>query len=210
MKSVSDTIPDQTEGLDTPMMRQYLAIKAQYSDCLLFFRLGDFYELFADDAKLAAPLLGIVLTSRDKKVPMAGVPYHAVEQYLHKLIQAGYKVAICEQVGEIGQGNKLVEREVVRIVTPGTVLDEASLERKKNNYLAAVAWQGKMIGLAYADLSTGEFQATQFSDTTTLWDELTRLQPAECLLAPDRYNQATLLAQFKQSGAANIVCEQHW
>ena len=192
------------------MMRQYQAIKQEYPDCLLLFRLGDFYELFCEDAKIGAQLLGIVLTSRDKKIPMAGIPYHAVEQYLPKLVQAGHKVAICEQVGQVEKGNKLVEREVIRIVTPGTVLDDKSLERKKNNYLVAVEWGSKQIGLALVDLSTAEFKTTQLSDPQTLLDEITRLQPAECLLAPAVYNDPAKLGQLKQAGAQNLVAEHRW
>ena len=121
----------------TPMMKQYIEIKKQYNDCLLFFRMGDFYELFLDDAHIGAKILNIVLTGRakgkDGRVPMAGVPYHAVDSYISKLVKAGYKVAICEQITEPNKYG-IVEREVIRIVTPGTVLDEQTLEKKKNEY----------------------------------------------------------------------------
>ena len=148
----------------TPMMRQYLAIKKQYPDCLLFFRLGDFYELFMDDAKVGSKTLGITLTSRDKvkdgRIPMAGVPYHAGDSYLAKLVKAGYKVAICEQTS-VPNGTGIVDREVVRIVTPGTVLDEKNLEQKENNYLVSISYFGNDLGIAFADISTGDLQATQ-------------------------------------------------
>lgn len=191
------------------MMQQYLKIKQANPDCLLFFRLGDFYELFQDDAKIGAHILGITLTSRDGTIPMAGVPYHAVDTYLNKLIQAGYKVAICEQVSEPGK-TKLVEREVIRIVTPGTVLDDRSLERKENNYLVAIEWQSNVIGLAYADLSTAEFRTTEFANEQDLCNELTRLRPAECLISPLIFNQPEKLAKLKRSGARNLVCEHRW
>ena len=119
------------DPLETPMMKQYLQIKQEYEDCILFFRMGDFYEMFLDDAKTAAQVLDITLTSRSKggprEIPMAGVPYHAVDSYLAKMVKAGYKVAICEQMTAPG-ASKIVEREVVRVVTPGTVLDERSLD----------------------------------------------------------------------------------
>src|SRR3990172_1635480 len=122
----------------TPMMKQYIKIKKEYSDCLLFFRLGDFYELFMEDAEIGTQVLDITLTARPNgksgKIPMAGVPYHAVDSYLAKLVKAGYKVAICEQVSEPNKYG-IVEREVVRIVTPGTILDEKALNRKENNYI---------------------------------------------------------------------------
>src|SRR6266498_3985205 len=131
----------------TPMMKQYQDIKSQYPDCLLLFRLGDFYELFLEDAHIGAQVLDITLTARpegkDGRVPMAGVPYHALDSYLSKLVKAGYKVAICEQVSEPNKYGS-VDREVVRIVTPGTVLDEKSLERKENNYIMSLALDGSV------------------------------------------------------------------
>lgn len=212
MSTVPKKIPQNGEtspDLSTPMMQQYLHIKQENPDCLLFFRLGDFYELFLEDAKIGAHILGITLTSRDGTIPMAGVPYHAVETYLNKLIQAGYKVAICEQVSEPGK-SKIVEREVIRIVTPGTVLDDRSLEQKENNYLAAIDWQGQEIGLALADLSTAEFQATQLETEQELLNEVTRIKPAELLVSPEIYNQPEKLAKLKNSGAKNLVCEHRW
>jgi len=183
------------------MMRQYAQIKAENPDCLILFRLGDFYELFEDDAKVGSEILGIVLTSRDGKVPMAGVPYHALDQYLGKLIAAGHKVAICEQVTE-PDGKGLVERAVIRIVTPGTILDENTLQQKENNYLVAVEWGKKEIGLAVVDVSTGEFRVTSFagdleSQKEQLRDELSRLAPAEGILAPKTYDSPDCLSWLK-------------
>jgi DNA mismatch repair protein MutS len=153
----------------TPLMSQYQAIKSKYPDCLLFFRLGDFYELFGDDAKKAAKELDIVLTSRgagkEQKVPMCGVPYHAVENYLNRLLEKGYKVAICEQLEEAKPGKGIVKRDVVRVVTPGTILNAAYLDQANNNYILSLCHKQDHIGCAWSDISTGEFQVTQFSST---------------------------------------------
>jgi DNA mismatch repair protein MutS len=153
------------DAASTPLMRQYHAIKQQVPGALLMFRLGDFYELFFDDAVTAAKELEITLTARNKEkgtaIPMCGVPYHAAEGYIAKLIGRGFRVAICDQVEEAGQGKKLVRREVTRIVTPGTATDAHLLRSHENNYLAAVALSGNRAGLAYVDVSTGEFRATE-------------------------------------------------
>ncbi|MGH9638998.1 MAG: DNA mismatch repair protein MutS, partial [Bryobacteraceae bacterium] len=151
----------------TPLMRQYYAAKKQVPGALLFFRLGDFYELFYDDAITAARELGITLTSRNKErgepIPMCGVPHHAAEGYLSRLIQSGYRIAICEQMEEPGPGKKLVRREVTRIVTPGTATDSSVLRSHENNYLAGVLRKGMRAGLAYVDVSTGEFRTTELA-----------------------------------------------
>ncbi len=171
----------------TPMMRQWHRFKRRYSDAILFFRAGDFYEMFHEDAEIAARELGITLTSRGrergKPVPLAGVPYHAVESYLVKLVRKGYKVAICEQVEDPKQAKGLVRREVVRVVTPGTLTEAA--EEKCNNYLAAVLLRDRRAGVAYADLSTGEFACGEFSGERAeqeVLDLLASLSPAECLV----------------------------
>ena len=170
----------------TPMMQQYLAIKAEHADKLLFYRMGDFYELFFDDAVEAARLLDITLTARGQAdgepIKMAGVPYHAVEQYLARLVKLGKSVAICEQMGEPGAGKGPVERKVVRIVTPGTLTDSALLEDKSPNRIAAFALVKKQAALAWAALESGEFK-TKIIETDTLADELARLQAAELLVA---------------------------
>jgi DNA mismatch repair protein MutS len=175
----------------TPLMQQYQAIKARYPHALLLFRLGDFYELFYEDAITAARELQITLTSRNREkgqpIPMCGVPYHAAEGYIARLIRAGFKIAICDQMEQPGPGKKLVRREVVRVITPGTATDVAVLDARENNFLAAVARHssGQLIGLAYVDLSTGEFQATEFSGQNSdeaLRDELQLLHPRETLL----------------------------
>ncbi len=172
-------------------MQQYHAIKARYPQALLLFRLGDFYELFYEDAMIASRELQITLTSRNREkgqpIPMCGVPYHAAEGYLARLIRAGFKVAICDQMEQPGPGKKLVRREVVRVVTPGTATDVGVLDIRENNFLAAVArhTSGSSIGLAFVDLSTGEFQATEFSGPRAdeaLREELQLLRPRETLL----------------------------
>ena len=171
----------------TPLMRQYAAVKKEHPTALLFFRLGDFYELFFDDAIVAAKELQITLTSRNKEkgiaVPMCGVPYHAAEGYIGKLIRKGFKVAICEQVEDPRVAKKLVRREVTRVVTPGTAAD-SSLNSDENNFLAALAQVGDRVGFAALDLSTGEFRATEFAGETALrrvQEELEQLRPKELL-----------------------------
>ena len=171
----------------TPLMRQYSAIKKEHPNALLFFRLGDFYELFFDDAVLAARELQITLTSRNKEkgvaIPMCGVPYHAAEGYISKLIRRGFKVAVCEQVEDARLAKKLVRREVTRVVTPGTSAD-SSLNAEENNFLAAVATVGDRVGFAALDLSTGEFRATEFvgeSAGRRIQEELEQLRPKEML-----------------------------
>src|SRR5882762_177452 len=175
----------------TPLMQQYHAIKSRYPHALLLFRLGDFYELFYEDAILAARELQITLTSLNREkghpIPMCGVPYHSADGYIARLIRMGFKVAICDQMEQPGPGKKLVRREVVRVITPGTATDGAVLEAKENNFLAAVFQDtvANVIGLAFVDLSTGEFQCTEFSGPQSeeaLRDELQLLHPRETLL----------------------------
>ncbi|MBE5313954.1 MAG: DNA mismatch repair protein MutS [Xanthomonadales bacterium] len=172
----------------TPLMRQFFAAKAEHPDVLLFFRMGDFYELFYDDARKAARLLDITLTQRGSSggapIPMAGVPVHAYEGYLARLVALGESVAICEQIGDPALAKGLVERKVVRIVTPGTVTDEALLQERRDTLLMAVARGKKAIGLAWADLAGGRFKVTEVVDEDALLSEIARLEPAE-LLIPD-------------------------
>ncbi|MGA9530153.1 MAG: DNA mismatch repair protein MutS [Terriglobales bacterium] len=188
----------------TPLMRQYAAIKKEHPTALLFFRLGDFYELFFDDAVLAARELQITLTSRNKEkgvdIPMCGVPYHAAEGYISKLIRRGFKVAVCEQVEDPRFAKKLVRREVTRVVTPGTAADSA-LNAEENNFLAAVATFGDRAGFAALDLSTGEFRATEFAGETAarrIQEELEQLRPKEIL-----YGSSAPL--FERSGSSVAI-----
>lgn len=206
----------EQQNFTTPMMIQYHEIKQAHPDCLLFFRLGDFYELFLDDALVGARILGITLTGRPKgrdgRIPMAGVPFHAVDMYLAKLVKAGYKVAICEQI-TLPQSKGIVERKVVRVVTPGTLTDEKALEKKENNFLVSVAFHKKTVGLAAVDMSTGEFFVTQFSENEwkkKLSDELTKLQPTECILAESAYNQSDILLALSAHSGLNIYSFPLW
>ncbi len=171
----------------SPLMQQYKDLKSQYPDAILFCRVGDFYETYYEDAEIAARTLSITLTSRDKTsewgpVPMAGVPYHAIDSYLYKMVKASYAVAICEQMEDPKEAKGLLKREVIRVITPGTVTDPKALERKANNYLVAISHKQKQYGLAHVDLSTGEFSVTELEAETKLLAELTRIFPAECLL----------------------------
>jgi DNA mismatch repair protein MutS len=181
----------------TPMMAQFLSIKEQHPDVLLLYRMGDFYETFFDDAKIAAAELELTLTSREggkggERIPMAGVPHHALETYLPRLIAKGYRVAICEQMEDPAQAKGLVRREVVRLVTPGTVLESVMLKDKLNNYLAAIAQGPGGYGVAYCDISTGEFAVTELPDAAAARQELDRLGVVECLvpLPPNQWLQS--------------------
>ncbi|MGI5911798.1 MAG: DNA mismatch repair protein MutS [Syntrophomonadaceae bacterium] len=168
------------------MIQQYLEIKQQHQDAILFFRLGDFYEMFFEDAQIASRELDIVLTARDGgdgKVPMCGVPYHAVNNYLSRLITRGYKVAICEQIEDPRDAKGIVKREVIRIVTPGTVIEDSMLLENENNYLAAIVEVRELIGFAYIDISTSEFKVCEINQPAQLKNELQRLAPVECLIA---------------------------
>jgi DNA mismatch repair protein MutS len=183
-------VPEATTDPQTPLMRQYLAAKRQHPDALLFFRLGDFYELFFDDAKTASRELQITLTARDKErsVPMCGVPYHAAENYIARLLRKGYRVAICDQMEDPKLTKKIVRREVTRVLSPGTALDP-SLAAEQNNYLAAVHLAQEAAGLAFLDLSTGDFRATEFSGpgaTAQCLEELLRLTPSELIFPASR------------------------
>ena len=170
----------------TPMMQQYMDVKSKYKDCILFYRLGDFYEMFFEDALTASRELELTLTGRDcglsERAPMCGVPYHAVETYLNRLIEKGYKVAICEQMEDPALAKGLVERDVIRVVTPGTVIESGMLDERSNNFLLSVCFSGEKAGLAFADVSTGEFFVHQVEDAGhTLADEVTRISPVEII-----------------------------
>ena len=192
----------------SPMMQQYLAIKSQHADKLVFYRMGDFYELFLDDAVEAAKLLDITLTTRGQMdgvpIKMAGVPFHAAEQYLARLVKMGKSVAVCEQVGEVGAGKGPVERKVVRIVTPGTLTDAAFLEDKETNRIVAVNADKKNVAIAWASLQSGEFK-TKLTTADKLADELARLQAAEILLP-----EGKSLSDGFQATSANITRLNSW
>lgn len=182
----------------TPMMRQYQRIKNLYNDCILFFRLGDFYEMFGDDAVTASQLLSITLTSRNKSdtdnMPMCGVPYHAANRYIVKLTSAGKKVAICEQMSDPTLPG-IVERDVVKVITPGMTFDEHILDEKSNNFVISIYPKGDYFGFAYIDVTTGEFHAAEISGYATLHAELTRLSPRECVMHSSFLNDTS--SQFQ-------------
>ena len=195
------------------MMEQYRAIKEQHSDAILFFRLGDFYEMFFEDARTASRELEIVLTARDGgaagKVPMCGVPFHSADTYIAKLIEKGYRVAICEQVEDAKQARGLVKREVIKVITPGTVLDNLMLEEGHNNYLVAVVEGEECLGLAAVDVSTGEFRATEMGGPEArswLCSELYRLDPSECLI-PAWNSGESVVHEFSQQMQQVVITE---
>lgn len=185
--SSDSTVP----GFDahTPLMKQYLRFKAKYRDAILFFRMGDFYEMFYDDAKIASQVLGIALTSRAHgkaaNVPLAGFPHHALDAYLTKMVKAGYKVAICEQVEDPKKAKVVVRRDVLEVVTPGTVLTDSLLDTKRNNFLVALYLKGERCGLAAADVSTGDFLAGEFP-LSQLKEQVLRAEPAELLVSEEQ------------------------
>lgn len=203
-----NTVTDRV--FTTPMMIQYSQIKSEYSDCLLFFRLGDFYELFLDDAEIGARVLGLTLTARprgkDGHIPMCGVPYHSANGYISKLLKHGYKIAICEQVSE--PDNKgIVEREVVRIVTAGTLVSDKNLDSKSNNFIMAAYLGKNKIGIAVADLSTGAFycKETDSNELVTVLSQINaRFAPIECILCTTNYKNMDLLKVLKSSKDLNI------
>ena len=169
----------------TPMMQQYVKTKAEYKDCILFYRLGDFYEMFYEDALTASRELEITLTGKncglEERAPMCGVPYHAVDGYLNRLVSKGYKVAICEQVEDVSQAKGLVKREVVRIATPGTNLDTQALDETKNNYLMCISYIADRYGVSVADVTTGEYLVTEIGSSGKLFDEIYRFMPSELI-----------------------------
>ena len=183
----------------TPMMQQYLKIKSQYQDCLLFFRLGDFYEMFFEDAKEASRVLEITLTKRDAKkenpIPMCGVPYHSANSYIETLINNGYKVAICEQMEDPKQTKGMVKREVVKVVTPGTMMEQGGMDENQNNYILSFIQNENGYALSYCDVSTGELKATNFEDESTLINEIITINPNEIVVREDLKKQISLTTE---------------
>ncbi len=186
----------------SPMMRQYMETKAEYPDCILFYRLGDFYEMFFEDAIVASKELEITLTGKDcglkERAPMCGVPYHAVDAYLGKLVQKGYKVAIGEQVEDPKLAKGLVKREVVRVVTPGTILSSQTLDEERNNYLMCIVYIDKLFGIAIADVSTGDFRVTEVKEGQMLLDEIYKFTPSEVLCNEAFYMSGISLDSLKE------------
>ena len=194
----------------TPMMKQYLEIKEQNPDSILFFRLGDFYEMFAEDAKLASRELDLTLTSRDKgkrakpeeeQIPMCGIPYHASEAYIARLIAKGYKVAICEQLEDPAAAKGLVRRDIIRVVTPGTVTDASCLDEKSSNFICAVYADSRSAGIAFCDITTGRAHLTAFTGKERMEhavNELGRFSPAEAVLNDGAYSETALTAALRE------------
>ena len=206
----------------TPMMQQYWQLKNQHPDQIMFYRMGDFYELFYDDAKKAAHLLDITLTSRGQSagqaIPMAGIPHHSVEGYLAKLVKLGESVVICEQVGDPATSKGPVERQVVRIITPGTITDEALLDEYQDSLIAAILGEEQLFGLAVLDISSGRFQVQEVQNENSLLAELARYNPAELLLPEDspllgllpaqRSRQQRPVWEFDIDSAHKALCQQ--
>jgi len=198
----------------TPMMKQYMETKSQYQDCILFYRLGDFYEMFFDDALTASRELEITLTGKncgqEERAPMCGVPYHAVEGYLNKLVSKGYKVAICEQMEDPKQAKGIVKREVVRIVTPGTNVDTQALDETKNNYIMCIVYIADRYGISVADISTGEYLVTELPDSSRLLDEISRFVPAEIICNEAFYMSGMDLDGLKDRFGTTIYSLESW
>ena len=171
----------------TPMMRQYMEIKDKYQDCILFYRLGDFYEMFFEDAKTASKELELVLTGREcgleERAPMCGIPFHAATNYISRLVSKGYKVGICEQIEDPAQAKGIVKRDVIKVITPGTFSEANGEEEYKNTYIMAIYNQDGYYGVASSDISTGEFKTTFFKELkTTLLDEVSKISPKEVIV----------------------------
>ena len=198
----------------TPMMQQYMAIKEQYKDCILFYRLGDFYEMFYDDALTASRELEITLTGKncgqEERAPMCGVPYHAVDVYLNKLVAKGYKVAICEQAEDPKQAKGIVKREVIRIVTPGTNLSQQALDEGRNNYLMCLVYDNNQFGLAITDISTGDFYTTEVATLKELYDEIHRFSPSEIICNDSFYMSGASLDDFKDRLHVSVSTLDMW
>lgn len=196
----------------TPMIRQYARIKKEYPDSILFFRLGDFYEMFFEDAKIASKVLGIALTSRNKldknPVPLCGVPYHSAEPYLAKLLSSGHKVAICEQVEDPKLAIGVVERKVVKVLTPGVILDSENLESNSNNYITSIYYDGTTYSVSFCDISTGEFKVSCFDDRNDLITELSRLEPREVLVQESLLNGDGYFNSFLNSSLRPLITKQ--
>jgi DNA mismatch repair protein MutS len=199
----------------TPMVQQYLAIKQQYPDAILFYRMGDFYEMFFEDAKTASQILDIALTSRNKNdeepIPMCGVPHHAARGYIARLIEQGFKVAICEQVEDSAKAKGLVKRDVVRVITPGVVVDTDILDAGSNNFLMALSsWEGRY-GIAHLDISTGAFKVTESDDFEKIADECKRIEPRETLVAESHREVPDIKMLIETLGETSVnTLEDKW
>ena len=198
----------------TPMMQQYMETKEQYKDCILFYRLGDFYEMFFEDAITVTKELDITLTGKncglEERAPMCGVPYHAVEGYLNRLVQKGYKVAICEQVEDPKLAKGIVKREVVRIVTPGTNLNVQALDESKNNYIMCIVYSVDKYGISIADVTTGDFFVTEVDNERKLLDELNKFLPSEIICNEAFYMSGINITDIKERLNIAITSLDAW
>ena len=198
----------------TPMMQQYMQTKKEYPDCILFYRLGDFYEMFFDDALIASKELEITLTGKncglEERAPMCGVPYHSVDGYLNRLVSKGYKVAICEQTEDPSTAKGLVKREVVRIVTPGTNLDTQSLDETRNNYIMSVVYIADRFGMSIADITTGDYFVTEIGDSEKLFDEIFKFMPSELICNEAFYMSGMDLDLLKEKLGISIYALDSW
>ena len=198
----------------TPMMKQYMQTKEEYKDCILFYRLGDFYEMFFDDALTASKELEITLTGKncglEERAPMCGIPYHAVDSYLNRLVSKGYKVAICEQVEDPKTAKGIVKREVIRVVTPGTNLDTQGLDETKNNYIMCIVYMADRYGLSIADVTTGEYLVTELDSQTKLMDELYKFMPSEIVCNEAFYMSGLDLDDLKNRLHMAIYSLEAW
>lgn len=198
----------------SPMMQKYLETKEEYKDCILFYRLGDFYEMFFEDALTASKELEITLTGKDcgleERAPMCGIPFHAAENYLNRLVQKGYKVAIAEQVGDPKLTKGLVKREVIRVVTPGTIFNSGALDETKNNYLMSIVYVDRTFGVSIIDVTTGDFYVTEFNDSQTLFDEVYKFTPSEIICNDAFYVSGADLTQLKEKLGFTISSLENW
>ncbi|MBQ3583079.1 MAG: DNA mismatch repair protein MutS, partial [Lachnospiraceae bacterium] len=201
-------------GQLSPMMQKYLETKEQYKDCILFYRLGDFYEMFFDDAVLVSKELELTLTGKDcgleERAPMCGIPYHAVDTYLSRLVEKGYKVAIGEQVEDPKLAKGLVKREVVRVVTPGTNLCTTSLDETKNNYLMCVAFLDDMFGISITDITTGDFMVTEVNSARALLDEINKFMPSELVVNSSFYMTGIDVSDLKTRLGISVFTLENW
>ena len=198
----------------SPMMQKYLETKEEYKDCILFYRLGDFYEMFFDDALTASKELEITLTGKDcgleERAPMCGIPFHAAETYLNRLVQKGYKVAIAEQVSDPKLTKGLVKREVIRVVTPGTIFNSSALDETKNNYLMSIVYVDRTFGVSIIDVTTGDFYVTEFGDSQTLLDEIYKFTPSEIICNDSFYVSGADLTELKEKLGFTISSLENW
>ena len=201
----------------SPMMQHYLQTKEKYSDCILFYRLGDFYEMFFEDAINVSRELELTLTGKDcgqeERAPMCGIPYHAAEGYIAKLIEKGYKVAICEQLEDPKVAKGIVKRDVIKVVTPGTVVEGTLLEEKKNNYLMSIYKEGIYFGIAVCDISTGDFFATEIKEDNNfpkLLDEISRYNPSEIVVNQMMKESVSEVGYIKQRFNSFISVEENF